>query len=773
PLVMDNERAVYESLARKEGLENFKFTERTEKRELTRAAQRREYVVVYYIDPLEANAPALGYDIASNPTRLQAIRHAFNSGKSVVTGRIKLVQETGNQFGVLILHPIYHQGVSLKTLEERHKSRKGVVVEVIRIGDVVETALDSFTDEGIEVFLYDVSGEEEKRFLYFRPSHTSKMAAQPMEEKVIERDLHWSNNFEFAGRHWKILLRPTSSYPGSHQHWYAWIILFGSLLLTATLTFYLFKRLKYTAEIERKIIQEARINQQLAKEVSERERFEGKATRFGYILERSLNEIYVFNADTLKFIQVNKGARNNLGYSMEELQRLTPLDIKTEFTLNSFLNFIEPLRTGERNVILFNTVHKRKDGSIYHVEVHLQFVTFELTPVFVAIALDVTERLRMEEQLLQAQKMESVGTLAGGIAHDFNNLLMGIQGRISLMLMDADSYHPFYEHLKGIEDYVGSASSLTKQLLGFARGGKYEVKPTDLNQLLNKSSEMFGRTKKEIKIHRKSQKDIWTAEVDRSQIEQVLLNLFVNAWQSMPGGGELYLETENIVLDADYVNPYSTEPGKYVKISVTDTGIGMDKDIQERIFDPFFTTREMGRGTGLGLASAYGIIKNHNGMINVFSEKGEGSTFNIYLPALEKEVMDEQRLSEEVLTGKETVLLVDDENMVIDVGKSMLEKMEYKVLIARGGKEAIEIYEKTQKEIGLVILDMIMPEIGGGETYDKLKEINPQIKVLLSSGYSINGQATEILERGCDGFIQKPFSMIDLSQKIRGILDKE
>lgn len=192
--------------------------------------------------------------------------------------------------------------------------------------------------------------------------------------------------------------------------------------------------------------------------------------------------------------------------------------------------------------------------------------------------------------------MEALGTLAGGISHDFNNLLMGIQGRTSLMLMDKDFSHPDFEHLKGIGDYVKSAVDLTRQLLGFAMGGKYEVKPTDLNNMIKKTSQMFGRTKKEIKIHRRYQEEIWTVEADQGQIEQVLLNLYVNAWQAMSGGGELYIETENFTLNEEYVKPFGVEPGKYLKISVTDTGTGMDEATQQRIFDPFFTTKEMGRG---------------------------------------------------------------------------------------------------------------------------------------------------------------------------------
>jgi two-component system cell cycle sensor histidine kinase/response regulator CckA len=408
------------------------------------------------------------------------------------------------------------------------------------------------------------------------------------------------------------------------------------------------------------------------------------------------------------------------------------------------------------------------------VELNAVLISWEGKPATLNFLRDITPQKKLEAQLQQMQRMEALGTLGGGVAHDFNNLLMGIQGRTSLMLMDKDSSHPDFEHLKGIEDYVKSAANLTKQLLGFARGGKYEVKPTDINELVKKSSNMFGRTKKEIKIHGKYQKDVWTIESDQGQIEQVLMNLYVNAWQAMPGGGELYLQTENVSLDEDYIKLFGIEPGRYVKISVTDTGVGMDEATRQRIFEPFFTTKEMGRGTGLGLASVYGIIKNHGGFINVYSEKGEGAAFNIYLPASESEVRGRRpEVSEDVRHGDETVLLVDDEDMIIDVGEQLLQKLGYEVLIARSGKEAIEIYEKDKDKIDIVILDMIMPDMSGGDTFDSLKETNPEIKVLLSTGYSIDGQATEILNRGCNGFIQKPFNMKQLSGKLREILGKE
>jgi signal transduction histidine kinase len=247
---------------------------------------------------------------------------------------------------------------------------------------------------------------------------------------------------------------------------------------------------------------------------------------------------------------------------------------------------------------------------------------------------ELAERKRAEErkkepeaQLRHAQKMEAIGTMAGGVAHDFNNLLMGIMGNVSLMLLNASPNHPHYSELKHIEQCVQRGADLTKQLLGFAMGGKYETIPTNLNEIIKNSAKMFNRTRKEISIHEKYETDLRPVEVDRGQIEQVLVNLYVNAWQAMPGGGNIYIQTENVTLNEKEAKPYNVKPGNYVKTSITDTGVGMDEETRQRIFEPFFTTKEMGRGTGLGLASVYGIIKNHGGFTQVDSEKNRGTTF--------------------------------------------------------------------------------------------------------------------------------------------------
>ena len=385
---------------------------------------------------------------------------------------------------------------------------------------------------------------------------------------------------------------------------------------------------------------------------------------------------------------------------------------------------------------------------------------------------DVTERKQLESQFQQAQKLEAIGTLAGGIAHDFNNLLMVIQGNISLMFYDLDASHPLYENLENIEQQIKRGADLTSKLLGYARKGKYNTQLNDLNQIVKETSDTFGRTRKEIIIHQKFDSDLFAIEADRGQIEQVLFNLFINAADAMPKGGDLTLSTKNVSHANMKGKLYHINPGRYVRLRVTDTGVGMDRKVRERIFEPFFTTKNMGKGTGLGLASVYGIVKGHGGYIDVDSKLGSGTTFSIYLPASDKKISKTKNQPTRIENGSGKILLVDDEKMVLDIGSKLLTKLGYTVFEANDGSTAIEIFKENHKNIDLAILDMIMPGMGGSEVFDKIKEIDSNVKVLLSSGYSVDSQASEILQRGCDDFIQKPFGLENLSNKLKTILAK-
>jgi len=507
--------------------------------------------------------------------------------------------------------------------------------------------------------------------------------------------------------------------------------------------------------------------------------------RYKFLVQKSPDIIYTLDSQG-NFTFISNAVERLLNYQIQQLVGKHYSSIIHEDDLERAKWTFDERRTGDRAAsgIELRLKVRNGNGQVKHSETTHLTIELKSNGIYDkpateraknflgthGVARDVNERKQLQSQLQHAQRMEALGTLAGGVAHDFNNLMMGIVGNISLMLFGTKPSHPHYEKLKNIEKMIQSCSKLTNQLLGYARKGKYEVKPLNLNQNVKESSEAFGRTRKEIVIQRELAGDLCAVEVDEAQIQQVLMNLYVNAADAMPGGGYLILKTDNVTHKEIKNKSYAIEPGNYVMLKVTDNGIGMDEKTMELIFDPFFTTKERGRGTGLGLASVYGIIKGHGGHISIESIKGLGTSFYIYIPASDKMVQKTFETSDDILQGKGTILLVDDEEIVLDVGAQMLTIFGYTVLEAKSGREAIEIYRDNIGNIDLVILDMIMPDIGGGEAYDKIKEIDPPVKVLLSSGYSIDGQATEILERGCDGFIQKPFNMEDLSKKLKTIL---
>jgi len=524
-----------------------------------------------------------------------------------------------------------------------------------------------------------------------------------------------------------------------------------------------------------KIISVAIVSKNITERRLTEEALRKSEEKYRLLIENSNEAIFIIMGGKIKY--ANLHTEQMVGYGMEELSSISFINLVVSEDRDMVLELQEGCLQGENPSINYSFRITNKQGITIWVETNSVGINWDNEPAILNSMRNITKQKRTEARLFQAQKMESIGTLAGGIAHDFNNLLMGIQGHASLALLHLDPQNANFEHLKTIETLVMSGADLTKQLLGFARGGKYEVKTVDLNLLIQKTSETIGRTKKEIKIHRNFQNDLWPVDVDHGQIEQVLLNLYVNAWQAMPGGGNLYLETKNVFVEESRFKPYVTMNGHYVKISVTDTGVGMDEKTKERIFEPFFTTKEMGRGTGLGLASVYGIIKNHNGFINVYSEKGQGTTFNIYLPASpKKDTHDKDKYVDRdnlISKGAETILLVDDESMILTVGSELLKTLGYTILTAQDGSSAIDLYKNSKENIDLVILDMVMPEMGGGEVFDELKKIDPQVKVLLSSGYSLNGQASKIIKRGCVGFIQKPFTIRDIASQLRKIIDKQ
>ena len=501
-------------------------------------------------------------------------------------------------------------------------------------------------------------------------------------------------------------------------------------------------------------------------------------SRYKELLENVDDAVYILDRKG-NVLEANEAAYLQLGYTPRQFFQMNLADIIPQSDADFIID-----RLGKDNQqqqpqkLTLETSHLKTDGKSIPVEIRSRAISYRGRNVILNAARDISSRIKaekekkqLERRLIHSQKMEAVGTLAGGIAHDFNNLLMGIQGYISLMRLQKNPHDKNGEYIEGIETAVMNAANLTNQLLGFARKGKYTLKPTCLNDVVENSTKMFTRTRKEIVIHKKLQENIWRIKVDPGQIEQVLINLYLNAWHAMPNGGDIFIQTENIFLSDAYCKPFGVAGGNYVKISVTDTGVGIAEENIGRIFEPFFTTKEVGKGTGLGLASAYGIIKNHKGIIRVYSEQNHGTTFNIYLPASDIPEEKDIEVNSELMKGNESILLVDDEEGTIQVELLMLRELGYTVYPARNGKEAVKLYKEKALNLDLVALDVIMPDMSGVETYEALKRINPAVKVLLVSGYGLNKQIQELMDQGCQGFIQKPFDIVKLSQKLREVLD--
>jgi PAS domain S-box-containing protein len=395
---------------------------------------------------------------------------------------------------------------------------------------------------------------------------------------------------------------------------------------------------------------------------------------------------------------------------------------------------------------------------------------------------DITERkqaekevVALQEQLRQSQKMEAIGRLAGGIAHDFNNLLTVIKGTCQLSLLDLREGDPLKKNLEEIKSASDRAADLTRQLLAFSRKQILEMRVLDLNTVIKNLEKMVRRIiGEDIELVTFLTEGIGRVRADPGQMEQAIINIVVNARDAMPGGGKLTIETANVELDEAYAKKHiAVQPGRYVMLSISDTGVGMTSEVKERVFEPFFTTKEMGKGTGLGLSTVYGIVKQSGGNIWVYSEPGKGTTFKIYLPRVDEPLEElKEEVIKEIPQGSETVLIVEDEEVVRKLAVRLLKKQGYKVLEASDGGKAFILCEEYNEPIHLILTDVVMPGMGGRDLVERLKEIHPEAKALYMSGYTDNVILHHgILEKGIV-FIQKPFTLESLARKVREVLDK-
>ena len=447
-----------------------------------------------------------------------------------------------------------------------------------------------------------------------------------------------------------------------------------------------------------------------------------------------------------------------------------------EKTLTPDSREIVKAKIAERSTESYVATGLRKDGSTLPIEVRARIREVEGKQIRATAIRDLSMLKNLEAQLLQAQKMEAIGTLAGGIAHDFNNLLQTVLGYSEFMLQRKKEGEPDYTDLQKIYQAGERGAALVKSLMTFSRKIETKHVPLDLNQEITSFRDLLFRTiPKTINIDLHLKGNLELIKADRSQIGQVLMNLGVNARDAMPDCGTLTIGTANVQLDEEYCSSYiGTKPGRYVLLTVSDTGQGMDKETLSHMFEPFYSTKETGKGTGLGLATVYGIVKQHSGHISCYSELGMGTTFKIYFPAIGQAGDAETRTDDgPIRGGTETILLVDDDDEIKDLGATLLNSFGYAVVRAGNGKEALEIYQRDRESISLVILDLIMPVMDGRQCLAEILRIDPHAKVIIASGYSEGAPANGVMELGVKRFVHKPYNMRQLLTTVRDILDAD
>ena len=505
------------------------------------------------------------------------------------------------------------------------------------------------------------------------------------------------------------------------------------------------------------------------------DRLKSSEERYMDLFEHSPDMYHIVNREGF-IVSCNQTEADRLGYRKDELVgqsilKLYPLPyhIEARRLLKEIFEMNREVKGLEEQMLT-------SGGDLMDISVNTSIIYDEAkNPILMrAVARDITEKKKLEEKILHAQRIDSIGNLAGGVAHDFNNILTSILGSTAIMKRKMKHQDQWYRLVDIIDTAAKRGASLTRQLLTFARKGNVQFRPVIVNDILQETLNLFERSiDKTIEIKKILTNDLCLINGDDGQIQQAVLNILINARDAMPEGGVISLQSEKINFGDQQPGAFSeARTGEYVAVSVADTGIGMTKDVQNRIFEPFFTTKDQGKGTGLGLSVVYGVINSHNGFVSVQSDPGVGSQFTLYFPLLEETDNISRSMGQsKLLLGSDSVLVVDDEKDVGEIIGGMLANLGYKVTIVNSGKKAIALYRK-KKRFDIVVLDVNMPTMGGKETFLKLKEIDSDARVLISTGYSNQSAESSQVRDSVDGFLQKPYQLEELSKTMREVLDQ-
>jgi len=899
--VDDARREAFEASVRQQGYAGFQITERGPEGNVVRARRRAHHVAVTYIEPRAGNTSALGFDVASDPARLETLTRARQSGAPEATGRIRLVQETGDRVGFLVVVPSSRTRAAAAA--SPRPEPEAFAVGVFRVGEMLEQVVTGVDTEGLEIELRDLSAPPAEQSLYRRGPGGSRGKPAVFERKLA---------FVVAGREWAIVLRLLPEYLAVHRPWQAWSVLaagllFGGLLGAFQLVVtgrtieveqlvhkrtseleaearergraqrelervmgsvsdtlwaaevkpggeYVFlycspnvesltgrsaeffvqgpdRRMSIVAEEDRPRVREmterlvsglseheeaeyrvllpdgrirwvrdsltasrspggdvqlsgvlsdvtaARESERLSRERETQAAAAKRDERFRSLIENASDMVLVLDpAGTVLY--ASPSAEAILGNSPDRVPGTQILERVDAEDRDEFRRRLAVLtgRAGSTGELRFRV--RDNAGSRHVLEGSARNLADKPEVGGIVVnCRDVTERDRLENQLRQAQKMEAVGQLAGGVAHDFNNLLGVITGYGDLLLKEMGIHHPWAPRLVQMRKAAERASALTRQLLAFSRKQLQRLEVLDLNAIVSDVGKMLRRLiGEDIQLVTVLGPNLGPVRADPGQIEQVIVNLALNARDAMPTGGKLLIETSEVELDKEFVQAHpGAAVGPHVVLSVTDTGHGMDQATLSHIFEPFFTTKDAGKGTGLGLATVYGIVKQSQGHVDVQSAPGRGATFRVYLPRLAdgeaKPLESEVVVLDQAPRGSETVLLVEDDSELRGLLKEILCDAGYQVLEAARPREAIELARSDKSRVDLLLTDVIMPDMSGPEVADAVCAAVPGIKVVYMSGYTDEALGRHrVLDPGTH-LLEKPFSSQAVLLKLREVLD--
>jgi PAS domain S-box-containing protein len=781
PYVARSERQVFEERARQDGHTGFVITERKEQGVMMPASEREAFFPVYYVEPLEGNEKALGFDLASNTARLEVMELSRDTGLMKATSPITLVQEKDKKIAVLAFLPIYQNGKVTDSVAERRKELQGFVLGIFRVEDLLEDAMSGISPQRLDIYIYEKEPHDKSDgFISYHASsaRTGNVAAL-LEKSRLLQGKHYVLPVTVADKTWLLYFMPIPEFYSELRSWEVWgvpgiILIFGALLLG-----YFIIILEREERARRHAFDISRAKDALESEAAERqqteealrlseERYRGFVQNFAGIAYRGILENFtpVFFHGAVEVIT---------GYTEEELTRgdprwdhiIYPADLPK--VLSDEKITLQPDYSFEREYRIV-----RKDGGIHWInEVGRNICDSSGVPKYIeSIIYDITRRRKLEEDIQRSRKIESVGVLAGGIAHDFNNILMAILGNISLAKMSLDPEDRPHSLLGQAEKASLRARDLTQQLLTFSKGGEPVKELAEISEVIKDSADFVIRGSK-VRCDYHFALDLWPAEIDRGQISQVIQNIVLNASHAMPEGGIVKINCLNLAWDKkqtlfQQLESPVLETGKYLKITIEDSGIGIPPELLDKIFDPYFTTKS--EGSGLGLAICHSIIKNHQGNISVQSDPG-GTSFVIYLPASTSQQKPVSKDEEEVQADiKARILVMDDQEIVRETVKSLLTQLGHESIMAADGVEAIRLYRESfssESHIDLIIMDLTVPGgMGGEEAVKEILKINPEARVIVTSGYSNNPVMANYSQYGFCSAVIKPYRINEVRRAI-------